>query len=507
MNHFFSLLLLLAVLQARISNAQTAADSLKSSDSLFSNPFSRNLVTPTAYNRLLYRNVVAIGGLNIKQGHAAGTSFTVDDKGGALTIGIVPFPAAPHVALQGIVRATADNGLVTLFSGGEYQKTLGIGGGGLFFLPYSGTSNYRERTKKNLQWQYQQLRDKDSAAWHHRYQPRMPVTWQNSSNQAICTFVGLWHELQRKTWAKSYYKGDFLHNDTLKWAHDPKAQAFMVRYLKAEHDVLLFLPEDWDTKYPTGQVEGTWLDAKFPDVAACKKGDYTKVASLLRTTWQQQVATQMQRASLMRIDSLQDATRWESFFFHWFSVNVLYNTVQESVFNAAAGKSGFAEPVRDNYWTAQVAYNWLRVGQRNNWYWTAGLSAEHRRNFDPTTLQTYEIISQQHTGIDSVRVVDQKQLYPSDPGQQFALSWLAGLTYYHHAVVNWGISANYSQKEIHSHQSVVTLGVFTPVQAGDASILLMPLVRWDNQGTPHRWTVGISLTTSIPAFARSKAGK
>ena len=510
-------LLFLALLQVRVSKAQSVVERLHEADSVLYNPFSIRLVSDTAYNRLIYRNIIDIGGLNVKQGRALGSSLTVDDKGGTLNVGFRPIKRTdahkvPRIALQGTIKATADDGLITLFSGGEYQKTLGVGGGGLFFLPKGpesllrkAPSTYRERTKKELQWQYWQLRKQDTSAWHHAYHPQMRPTWRDSSKRAICEFVRLWNELQKKPWAQSYYNGDFLRYPLPAWAQSKRNQAFMLDYLSAEHAVLVFLPAEWDGWGTLN--ESKWVKANFPDITACQTGDFSKATNLLTQVWQTKVARKLQVASLARIDVLQDSVGWTSLHFSWLSVSGLWNTVQQPIFNATAGAAGFADKVRDNYWSGQLGYNWLRVGQISNWYWNIGLTGEYRRVFDPNKLQTYEKVSWQHTGKDSVLVVDQTKLYPQDPGQKLTLGLLLGGTYYHHGLVTWGVEANFNRKWMNTQQSIFTLGVFTPVKAGDASILLMPLVRWDNQGIPHHWTVGVSLTTSIPGFVKTKSSQ
>jgi hypothetical protein len=515
--------LLLVVAHTCLGQAKSAVDSLKAADATLGNPFSPDLVTSRAYNRLLYRNIVAIGGFNIKQGSAAGTSITVDDKGGTLNVGWVPFlktDKPPRVALQGIVKATAEKGFVTLFSGEEYQKTLGFGAGVLYFFPT--TSGYKERAKKDLQWQYWQQRRKDSIEWKSLYRPLMTPKWRKDNSKILQQYVLRWLDLNKREWSAEYYDGDFLEKK-LPWAENPDNQQIMKLYLRAEHAIRGFLPDKWDDDYPTAEDEKDLIVQLVARDGILEAIDFTKartsadsirlarvkidtvrINTFLTTNWQTKASTKLLRTRLKRVDAIQDSTNWENLYFNWVSINGLFNTVQQPLYKADGGATGFADKLRDNYWTGQLNYNWLRLGKKTNWYLTAGASAEKRRQFDPTTLQTYQVVSTL-AGNGAVQVVNEKQLYPNYMDQQFAMSGLAGATYYHHGRQEWGISTNFSQKMFSSHQTMIALGIFTPIKAGEANILLMPLVRWDSQGTPHRWTIGVNLTTTLPSFVKPKA--
>jgi len=501
----------------------TLKDSLRRADATLRNPFSPNLISPDAYQRMVFQDLITIGGLNIKQGQTMGVSLTVDDKGGAFTFsrahevrteqgqgGNYPFsPADPKAsawALQGLAKVAATNGLVTLFSGSEYQKTLGAGLGGLFFLPVRAI--YQEGTKKKLQAQYEKQRQRDSAAWKNLYEPQMPDKWCESSRAAISHYLAMWRLLQDKSWAKDYYNATFLGNNPPAYARDSANIQFMRKYWQAEGAVRMFLPAAWDSvssSYQDADGEGKWLNRHFLNLTACSKKDPTKVApTRIDSIWQQKVAAPMQRNTLKLADSLQKQVQWQRLRYHWFNVNALVNTEALAFLKPGATASDFVDKQRYYFGTIQLNYNWLVVGQQRNGYFTLGISADNRRQVDPTQLQTYQRISRQNTGIDSVRVVDQQQVYAKDPGQQLAPALQAGLTVYWHSKVQVGVSVNGNQKLYNSHQSQVTAGIFTPLKAGETTVMVMPQVRWDSQGVPNRWTVGISLSAAIPAYVTKK---
>ena len=478
---------------------------LREVDSQLSNPLSSALVTGAAYNRLVYNNQIAIGGSGIKEGKIIGANATVDDKGGTLNVSSRPFKRTkearpPRIALQGTVKATGEDGLVTLFSGRDYQKTLGVGGGGLFFMPVPlARFVYKERTKKDLQWEYRKMRAKEKTAWKDSYYPEMRAVWVDSCKEAISIFVSRWDMLQAKGWANRYYDNALDDTDI----DDVQNQVFMAQYLDAEHAVMGFLPKKWDTKYPKAKDEKPWRDA-FRDTSDPKK---VKIPDDSLKVWWKREAEKMRTASVKRYDALQDSAHWASLHFNWFSVNGLFNVVRQPLFDALAGPKNFAGTVRDDYWSGQLAYNWLRVGAKTNFYVTGGITAAKQRVFKPGDMKTYETISWQRTGMDSVRVVTQTKLYPLDPGQQLVSSLQVGGTAYFHGAATFGLEALYAHEWGGPAKRNFTFGVFVPVKAADASVILMPLVRWDNRGEPHEWTVGISLTTSIPAFLKPKSGK
>lgn len=514
MKHFVFLLLLLLTFQRGHSQTPSitipepkSVKQLKEVDAQLSNPLSTNLITGAAYNRLVYQNQVAIGGSGIKEGRTIGANVTVDDKGGALNISTRPFKRKndtkpPRIALQATVKGTAEEGLVSLFSGRDYQKTLGVGGGGLFFMPVPWAGFvYKERAKKDLQWKYRKMRAEEKVRWKDSYRPVMRPTWKDSSKAAVALFLSRWDSLQAKSWASKYYDDKLDAPDI----DDAKNQAFMARYLDAEHAVQTLLPKDWDTEYPKAVDEKSWLEAFRNGVST--NSAKTKIFNDSLGVWWNREAETMRTASVKRYDSLQDSVKWEGLQFNWFSVSGLANTVSQPLFDSQAGSKGFVGSVRDNYWSGQIAYNWLRVGKKTNLYFTGGVTAAKQRVFKPADLKTYETISWQHTGTDSVRVVEQSKLYPLDPGQELVSSLQVGGTVYFHGATKFGLEALYAHEWGGPAKRNFTFGVFVPVKAADASVILMPLVRWDNRGEPHEWTVGISLTTSIPAFVKPKADK
>ena len=479
---------------------------LREVDAQLGNSLSESLVTGAAYNRLVYNNQVAIGGSGIKEGKIIGANATVDDKGATLNISTSPFKRKdeskpPRIALVGTVKGTAEEGVVSLFSGRDYQKTLGFGGSGLFFMPvpWAGFA-YNERTKKDLQQAYRKMRAKEKTAWKDSYEPKMRPTWKDSSKAAFVLFLSRWNSLQDKSWASNYYANDM---DT-SVINNAQNQAFMADYLSAEHAVLPLLPKKWDTKYETAELEKEWL-ASFQDGKGLVND---KILDDSVKVWWDREAERMRTASVKRYDSLQDSARWEGLQFHWLSVGGLFNTVSQPVFNAQAGSAGFAGKVRDDYWSGQIGYNWLRVGKKTNLFLTGGVSAAKQRTFKPTDLKTYETVSWQRIGTDSVRVVEQKKLYPVDPGQKLVTSLqVGGTVFFHGTTTKFGLEARYAHELSGPEKRNFTFGAFFPVQAAGASVILMPLVRWENQGEPEEWTVGVSLTTSIPTFVKPKDAK
>jgi hypothetical protein len=449
------------------------------------NPFTQNLVPPRIANKIIYQNQVTIGGVAIQQGRILGANATSDDKGLAVNVGFPPIGTGRgRTVFQLNGLATSEDGFVSVFSGGKYQRTLGGGASALIFLG-GGPRVYTERVKKDLQWKYQQMRQADITAWGGRT-PIAGKKWRDQYDTTAKAFIEAWQGLQTHNsldWARRYYLNQLCDIERKNLTD----QTYFRSYLALERQAGYLLAHDWDEL--DQNEERDWLR------------DSLTTANAGYAIHRDRVARRTLAKSIRGYDSLLVAAPWVRQDYFWLNVGIIGNTMQKPVFDPTASAANMKADRRDNFVIAQIGLNYLLVGQKNNFYFSGSIGISNRRAYDPANLKTYQA-TRQRLGNDSIRVVDQQQLYPTEPGKEAIFGYLAQATWYHHKAVKYGI-------EISAGKNLTTLtpkfnatvGFFFPVQTGETTLLLMPLVRWIEPGPV---ALGVSLTASIPAFVKGK---
>lgn len=451
------------------------------------NPFTQNLVPPRIASKIIYQNQVTIGGVAIQQGRILGANATSDDKGLAVNVGFPPIGTGRgRTVFQLNGLATSEDGFVSVFSGGKYQRTLGGGASALIFLG-GGPRVYTERVKKDLQWKYQQMRQADIAAWGAADPVQSTTsTWRAQYDATATAFTRAWQTLQSHNspdWARRYYLNQLSTSER----ENLTDQTYFRSYLALERQASYLLAYNWD-KLDQNE-ERDWLR------------DSLTTATAGYAIHRDRVARRTLAKSINRYDSLLVAAPWVRQDYFWLNAGIIGNTMQKPVFDPAAAAANMKADRRDNFVIAQIGLNYLLVGQKNNFYFSGSIGISNRRAYDPANLKTYQA-TRQRLGNDSIRVVDQQQLYPTEPGKEAIFGYLAQATWYHHKAVKYGIelSAGKNLTPL-TPKFNATAGFFFPVQTGETTLLLMPLVRWIEPGPV---ALGVSLTASIPAFVKGR---
>lgn len=495
-------------------SAQTSTQELDTLDGMINHPSSKNIFTERAFNKFIYQDQQAIGGSTIREGKVVGSNATVDEKSLTLNVGTdIKYVGRSGFTLQGTLKGQSEEGFVNVFSGGDFSKTLGGGGGILWFLPQSFnfyTEQARERlhsrlrkerneqegkrfpdfgltdTPNKLKWATPVLPVQESV-WQAKYIPRLQALAVASRKLAAATLAYAIDSTAHKLTQAETKAG--------RWEY-PAVRKAEAAYQNADSAATILLPANWP--YLNGDKRRAWLDDRVDAAGIISNNSLT--TKWLSEQWGGYNEAARQKR-LRHYDSLQMKTSWSFRYRQWLSLTALSNVAIQPVFDAGKPTEGYKRDFHDYYFDGKLAYNGLWISPIYKQYVSAGIGLSTMRRFEQGKRRTYQYTSWQANGTDSVQVVKQNSLYPTIPTNPHFSTWQVQYSFYStQRRFGIDITAQGQYSRSYTARHTLTFGIFVPIQAAGTTLLFMPQVRWANANKPDPFTLGLNLSASIPGF-------
>lgn len=520
MKHIY-ILLLCSVVTAS-SYAQSTVELIKLDD-MIDDPFPDKILTDRAFDKSIYKDQQAIGGSTIKEGKVVGFNATVDEKSLTINGGTnIGYLGNTGFVLQGTLKGQSEENFVTIFSGGDYGKTLGAGGTLLVFLP-TNTSSYYVTDRKQLHNQLRKLRNehegqeypdfevfrpKTGVSWVTPIIPKDYASWYPAQVKALQDLAKAFRELQSAQRTVQAANPGLSDKELLKrQQRDPAVRRAETACQVAEAKVTDLLPtypkkgskplkSKW--RYMSDKDKSDWLDQYVnpAPINTIKTDGATEI--WLKMQWFN--ANQAIREKRLDFyDSLQVAAPSSKRRRIWLSVSGLSNVASQPVFDIHQPKDGYKRDFHDYYFDGLVSYNSLKIRPWLKRYFSFGVGLNTMRPFDKKDRITYLATSPTSTGFDSVQVIKQTELYPVIPANaKFTVIQAQYSLYFNKLFFGLDFTAKGKYDKDYQRNSL-TLGIFAPIQAGETTLQFMPQLRWDDSDD-HPFSFGFNLSASIPGF-------
>ncbi|QJX48659.1 hypothetical protein HMJ29_17735 [Hymenobacter taeanensis] len=478
----------------------TAKRDIEKLDKLAENPFAKQMVTSRAFSKLIYKDQQSIGGSIIREGKVIGFNATVEES--AVTVNGGTPVYWKKVAFQANLRGSSEDGFVNVFSDGDYQKTLSIGGTVLLFLPWN-KSRYMEAERLRL---HSELRTKrfqnegqfaaqfpgqtgNSKKWATPTVPNDEATWKVTQSALITDFINkrtAFHMTGLRgdaDWIKRFYKDELTDAE----AKDPVARSSYRAYLLAEQQIKQILSANWPA----------WGKKKEDEYI--RDSLQTNLDRYLQVRYRQDTYRKYKQ-SLALYDTVQAKSTWSHRYRNWFSLKASYNNAKQPLFDPTLPDKAYKRTYDDEYGEFQVAFNHLAIHTKSKNYVSAGVGISNKLDFIKDNQRTYQVTTQQPNGTGFIEVVKQSTAYPELPKEVTVKTvQLQAATYWTKTI---GVDLSYKGKfaKDYTDKNEAYLGVFFPINAGESTLLFMPQLKWADVKEPKPWSFGFNLSASLPGF-------
>ena len=477
-----------------------ARKELEELDKTADNPFSQSMLTDRGHGKLVYKDQQAVGGSIIREGRSIGSSATVEES--AVTINLSTPIYFKFLALQANVRGSSEDKFVSIFADDKYQKTLSAGGTLLLFWPRT-KSIYKEGDRLSLHHSIRKARYENEGGFKGEFSANPAVNknewetplapngpdWVSKKAALLQTFREKREAFLRTGLNNDSEMIDRYYNDKLTPGDlsDIDIKASYMAYLQAERDVRDILSPHWSGWKMVNEN-------KFIADSLTEPG-LTKYLTIK----QKQDTYKKYTRSLATYDTIQLKAPWVRRRLVWATLKASYNNSKQPLFDQSKPDKAYKGTFNDEYGDYQVSLNGLIIRAKSKNYGAIGVGLSNMLDFKKQDLKTYQVLSWQKTGTDSVQIVKQSQAYPTRPKEvTYKTVQLQFATYWTKTV---GIDIAYRGKfaKQYTDKNAASFGVFFPIQAGETTLLFMPQVKWsDEQSTP--WSFGFNLSASIPGF-------
>jgi len=509
--------------QKILRKEQESIQQIRDLDDSISSPFVSSLVSGRAYRKLLYKDQQSIGGSAIKEGRAVGTSATVEAN--SVTANVGSPVLAKYLTVQATLKGSSEDGFVNVFSGKDYQKTLGAGGTVLFFLPWTWSTKavYKEETRIRLHQSLRQARYKNEGinllrdtipgskgTWDSAYIPTASAKYLNNKLLQLQKFVtrrnAFFKQLGSAAAIQSFYANTLLDSE------EKRVRASYHEYLKAEEPVLDVLTDEWyEVDIPLIKEEAILQNrlAIMPDPSNTSPvvqyillvDSASSVRRRTHLIHYLRLENEKKRQNALAVyDTLQLKASWVWRHRAWLSFTGLYNNATQPKFDPSLRADVYKKTGRDEYFEGRAAYNDLLIYSWGKMYGSAALGVDNKRVFDKGKLRTYQISTPEYVGSDTVQVIKQSQAYPEFPLKRtFTTIQLQYSVYWTKKVgldVTW--QGHHAGQYRDWHEA--SFGIFVPISSGESTLLFMPQAKWTSYPGKEDWTFGFNLSASIPGF-------
>jgi len=427
---------------------------------VYNNVKPKNLVADYSFRDTLQKFQGQASGIVIKNGQVQNISTVLDDK--SLTFNYA-FRCLNPVLFQPTITGTSSKGVIDLFTGNKFARTISLGANITISLPSHARFWPDDREHFRLA-----LKDTDE-----RYLSDGSVKYQTLINKIIDKL---------KVFVKLH--GDFFKEyDVIR---DYKLHFESERELKLLLSQLKdYYPENLDLS------DENEVKAFIEDLIKNSNNLITYVDSKRR---------------LAKLDSVQTNAPWTHFTFQWLTISPKINQKDSPIYDPTAAGSLFTKTDNDYYPSLAMSYNILWSFEKSKVLIYPGFAIQNNRVYVSSDSLSVNIQHPLNAGVDSVQIIKSTGFFAKRADRKLAFtvnlpimySWSPGI----------GIDAGTAYKiQSQANDFSVHLGFFFSVPTKDGqTITLEPLFKYDNdksQTYAHnfdKFSFGINLSFALPGY-------
>ncbi len=429
-----------------------------------------NLVTNYFFTDTVAKIQNTISGSSIKDGKLAATSASIDEKSITVNVGFAMIPE--FIDGQINLSGRSEDGFLKVFEGGQYQKTIGVGGTFNIFTKNAKAKFYC----RSWNLQHNQL---------NAYSKRMPLTGdkaaalQKNYSEKLIQFAAA-HALLKQMQSR------LVDLD----ARSEKEMAALADYDALRKELAPVLPANFDN------LTAEAADAVLKRLTAKENAD--KMAKLLyETAW------------LQGIDSIQSLAKWNSFSLNWITLKGGWEQQKYEYLNASFASG--TDVYTDNYFTGSIAWNWLWSDKKRrfNLWVSPTVKVDTKRDFSGNAMHLVQGAPYVLGADTFTHITKDWQLYNAIPdGRTSFTIELPVSVYFPKAYCGLDVAVHTGLTE-GTDKLGGRIGIYVPVQVSEGNaVVIEPLMRFKNltQTGGDFWkdrvAFGFNLSVTIPEFMK-----
>lgn len=435
------------------------------------NGYSNSLISNAAFNDTLHRFFNSVSGQVLKAGQVQSTSAVLDDK--SLTVSYsIPFKKVKWFSIQPTATGTSKDGIINVFTGNKFGKTLTVGSN--FNLFIHGSGNYYPEDQNRYLYYL-----KDTKAQN----AQKLIDYRTKKETAVAALIKFDTDPVNRP---------LLASSTLQQGNYPDYYVARRKLHALLDDVKEFFPDGLDT---TNMI-------KIQDF----------VDDLNQTTHQSNLLDYIRdEKNLKLLDSLQNSAPFTHFNFLWITLSPKLNQKDYPIYDAGNVAETYTRTESDYYFSVSSSLNYLKSWKKFKLLLYPGIAIQNARIFDPKDSVSLNIEKPYVTGSDSLKSIKSTGFYPNVAGRKWAYTFSFPVMLYWTS--GWGIDAGVGYKIQPAANDFNThIGVFfsIPATGGGDNITLEPLVKYDNDKSMtyaknfDKFTFGFSVSFAIPTYLSSK---
>ncbi|WP_121811681.1 hypothetical protein [Mucilaginibacter kameinonensis] len=451
-----------AFAQNTVKEDPVVNDHYKQVKAFIANPKGTDkLITGYKFNDSLQNFLRQVSGVVLKGGQIQSISAIADDK--SLTVNYALPIKLKWLSVQVSGTGTADKGIVNVFTGDKFGKTLTGGFNFNWFI--WGSAKYP--TKKREPFKYF-LSDADDIL-------------QTSLDKADGDYKTAIADLVK------FKTTDYPTYFTV----TPSTAAEYKQHFTAAHALHLLL-EKTKAFFPTD------LDTT----------DQAKVGAFIDelNTNQKTLIPYVRKVSELKVlDSLQTAAPFSVYRFTWVSFAPKLNQTDYPIYDPNNAAASYTKTQSDYFFSATLSANRLWSYKKFKWMVYPGITVSNARVFDPADSLTVTIPQPLPAGVSNVQSIKSTGFYKEFVNPQW--NWGVNLPFMFYWTKGYGIDIgtglkfNHGTTDFNAHA-----GFFFSISAAKEAITIEPIIRYDDdkkqtyERNRDKFSFGLSLSLALPTF-------
>jgi hypothetical protein len=435
------------------------------------NGYSTSLISNKAFNDTLHRFFNSVSGQVLKAGQVQSTSAILDDKSLTLNYSI-PFKKIKWFSIQPTATGTSTNGIINVFTGNKFGRTLTFGSNFNFFI--HGSGNYYSEDQNRFLYYLKDARTQNF---------QKISDYRTKKATAVAALI---------TFDTDPANRALLANKTL-------LPGNYANYYNSRRQLHAFL-DDVKEFFPVGLDTADMI----------KVQDF--VDDLNQARHQKDLLDYVRdEKSLTLLDSLQNSAPFTHFNFLWLTLSPKLNQKNYPIYDAGNVADTYTRTESDYYFSVATSVNYLKSWKKFKLLLYPGIAVQNARIFNQEDSISLNIESPFINGGDSLKKVKSTGFYPSVAARKWAYTFTFPIMLYWTS--GWGIDAGIGYKIQPAANDFNThLGVFfsIPAAGGGDNITLEPLIKYDSDKSMtyaknfDKFTFGFSVSFALPTYLSGK---
>ncbi|ROI03239.1 hypothetical protein EGI16_11775 [Chryseobacterium sp. G0240] len=440
-----------------------------------STPDKNNLYTPSLLDYFIYKQINTISGTNIKEGKVYSTSATIDEKSITANYSI---KTGKIFYLQPTVSGTAEKGALNIFSDKKYQKTLS-GGSNFQWFPFANTIGFSEGTRIKL---HNEMRFKEFS--------------YNKIDKAL--------RIKKLSDIINSYKEAYENNDSKAFINkiDEKKEGIYDDITTKNIEVLKSL-----NSYKNLLAKYNVIKTKEN-----KEKTYREIYESLNKLDPEDIENYIDDQYTTEQDSLQLSIK-PAYSIKWISGGIKYNVNPQQVLLDTITSGIKPEKFLNEYLTAKIVFNYLRVRNNNNKdkiYISPSINFSSERNFTSKNQRTVNFGTNTSVGGISTQNIDEKSYYISIPNRANVFYLDIPITYFF-TKRNYGIDLGMKlgTNDPEDDNISARIGIYVPLGKDENIVFIEPMLKFQklfssgkNEFIKDNLLFGFNIAVSLPQYLK-----